>query len=247
MKLKEGKYYPPIMADLMGRPDNIRTKNYLLGVKKPRYPADKNAMMKDGMIPGDYLILYSIQRKCIVMSDTPMERYTNQKFIDSAYGDVLIGGLGIGMVPAALARNPQVKSITIVEKDPELIGLIGPRLKKAVTSVPIKIIEGDAYTYPRNLQRPEHYDWAYIDIWDNYPGHSDLLWMLEMVKRAYSTVADNFDAWGYEDARTGAGNPIKTEDYKLYLKNMQAYYGSSGRISLDLLQNGMTYMLDAGI
>ena len=247
MKLKEGKYYPPIMADLMGRPDNIRTKNYLLGVKKPRYPADNNAMMKDGMIPGDYLILYSIQRKCIVMSDTPMERYTNQKFIDSAYGDVLIGGLGIGMVPAALARNPRVKSITIVEKDSELIGLIGPRIKKAVTSIPIKIIEGDAYTYPRNVRRTEHYDWAYIDIWDSYPGHGDLLWMLEMVKRAYSTVADNFDAWGYEDAMTGAGNPIKTEEYKEYLKNMQAYYGRSGKISLDLLQNGMTYMHDAGI
>ena len=41
----------------------------------------------------------------LMMSDTHMERYTNQFFIDNAHGDVMIAGLGVGLILNALENN----------------------------------------------------------------------------------------------------------------------------------------------
>lgn len=49
-----------------------------------------------GVNPGNYVRL--MHRGEVVMSDTYMEKRTNSGFCANAYGDVLIGGLGIGMI-----------------------------------------------------------------------------------------------------------------------------------------------------
>ena len=41
------------------------------------------------------------------MSNTYMERWTNMNFCDYAHGDVLIGGLGIGLIILAIQDNPE--------------------------------------------------------------------------------------------------------------------------------------------
>lgn len=46
--------------------------------------------------PGKYVKLIIAGE--LVMSDTPYEMNTNQKFVDKAHGNVLIGGLGIGLL-----------------------------------------------------------------------------------------------------------------------------------------------------
>jgi len=38
----------------------------------------------------------------VVMSDTDMEKRTNARFVANAHGNVLIGGLGIGMILLAI-------------------------------------------------------------------------------------------------------------------------------------------------
>ena len=55
----------------------------------------------------------------IMMSDTPMEQGTNLEFIRKAHGDVLIGGLGIGLILYNLREKVDkgiVTSITVMEK-----------------------------------------------------------------------------------------------------------------------------------
>ena len=59
-----------------------------------------------------------------IMQDTTHEYDEHQPLWDNATGDVLIGGLGIGFVNQKLIDNPNVTSVTIVEKNQEVIDLV---------------------------------------------------------------------------------------------------------------------------
>lgn len=76
-------------------------------------PGDLYAF-KNGIAPGNYVRL--CHNGQIVMSNTHMERWTNMNFCTHAHGDVLIGGLGIGLIILAIQDNPEVHSITVIEK-----------------------------------------------------------------------------------------------------------------------------------
>lgn len=45
-------------------------------------------------------------------------------------GHVLVAGLGLGLIVYALAANPKVKSITVIEREPDVIELVGHHLPK---------------------------------------------------------------------------------------------------------------------
>ena len=94
----------------------------------------------------------------VIMSDTPMEWRTNRECIYYAHGDVLIGGLGIGMIIMAIQDNESVKSITVVEKNPDVIAAVKDQLP---LNGKVRIIEGDVYTYVPDRK----YDCVYMDIW----------------------------------------------------------------------------------
>ncbi len=68
------------------------------------------------------------RKGAITMSDMLMEYHTNSEFIQKAHGDVLVKGLGIWLIIIAIKDNPEVKSITIVEKHQEIIDLVFPYL-----------------------------------------------------------------------------------------------------------------------
>lgn len=73
----------------------------------------------EGITPGTYVRL--IHGWDCVMSNTNMEKRTNMDFCCNAHGDVLIGGLGIGMIILAIQDKSEVKSITVIEKNQEVI------------------------------------------------------------------------------------------------------------------------------
>lgn len=111
------------------------------------------------ILPGTYVrLLYDCDCE---MSNTNMEEITNYDFCDHAYGDVLIGGLGIGMIILAIQNKPEVKSITIIEKNQEVIDMIAPQLK---FNDKVKIIRADVFEW-----KPDpgvKYDVSYMDIWN---------------------------------------------------------------------------------
>ena len=61
-----------------------------------------------------YTVLY--MNGIEIMQDTTHEYREHQDLWDNATGDVLIGGLGIGFVNQKLIDNPNVTSVTILEK-----------------------------------------------------------------------------------------------------------------------------------
>ena len=252
-----GTVYPPMMASFYGHPD-IKTDKWHLHCAKLSQPKHAIDMMRNGTIPSEYLVLTRLgENRACVMSDTPMEKYTNQYFLDEAYGDILIVGLGIGMLlPALLEKSfaslfdddmKPITSVTIVEKDKDLIELMRPLIEKYVfedgerTFDKFEIIEGDAYTFAKE-NGDKHFDWAYIDIWDEYNGYSSYLDEFEKLLDEYRLIADNVDAWGYKNALEGSDEtPIEQEEYSQYLANLVYHYHCTGEISGSTYNNIMKY------
>jgi hypothetical protein len=119
----------------------------------------------DGLVVGWYVRL---RRKdmCqdVVMSDTWMEKRSNRDVLDHANGNVLIAGLGIGMVFSALTKKPEVTHITVVEKEQEVIDLVGSQFHYDN----VTIVHSDIHNY----ETTEKFDTIYFDIWDNICGDS---------------------------------------------------------------------------
>ncbi len=109
--------------------------------------------------------------KGIMMSDTPMERNTNEAFLKKANGDVIIFGLGLGLIVLPLLSDPTVKSITVVELYQDLIDTVTPILKPYDKQNKLTVVQGDAFTY--KPLKTAKFDTIYFDIWiaisdDNY-------------------------------------------------------------------------------
>lgn len=93
-----------------------------------------------------------------MMSETPMEHRTNSYFVLNAHGDVLIGGLGIGMIILAIQDNPEVKSITVIENSQDVISAVQHQLP---LNNKVTVINDDVFTFKPKQQ----YDCIYMDIW----------------------------------------------------------------------------------
>ena len=117
-----------------------------------------------------------IVRLCVdgqlMMTNTPAEMDTNMEFIYNAKGDILIGGLGIGMLLSELdKRNKEYTSITVIEKSSDVIKLVAPYFPK------VKVIEGNIFEW--KPEKGTKFDCLYFDIWpsaseDNLPDMSKL-------------------------------------------------------------------------
>lgn len=129
-------------------------------------------------IDHQYVILFDKRTNSIMMSNTEFEKITNQKFVDAAKGDVLTFGLGLGLVIHPLIDAKEVKSITVVEIDKELIDIITTTFK---TTDKIKFINQDAFEYTDD----KLYDVIYFDIWKDIDNKSfeEMEFMREKFKK----------------------------------------------------------------
>ena len=163
-------------------------------VKRMTIPAnDPGVMMtnlrsvRDGhekrlLVPGDYTRLSVGEERCM-MSDTYAEAWENEWPVQAIRklggGNVLVNGLGIGFVAQAILRVPGVKRLVIIEKNPNVIALVGP----TITDPRATIIEGDAFEWwPRRRMWASignRWDVVWHDIWpdicaDNLKQMNDL-------------------------------------------------------------------------
>ena len=112
----------------------------------------------------------------LMMSDTQMEKRSNQAFVMHAHGRVLIAGLGIGLILHNLitpTKDPyeickgggssitsgKITEVIVIEKSQDLIDLVSPYFKHDK----IKIIQGDIFEWKPN--KGEKFNTIYFDIW----------------------------------------------------------------------------------
>ena len=155
------------------------------------------ASIKPGMMgrftpPGTYTALK--RRGEIIMSDTPDEVRDHIYFITRADENVLIAGLGIGMVLNAVATQHGVEKITVIEKSPDVIKLVADHYRNKPYSAKLEIIEADIFEW--KPAKGTVYQHMWLDIWDNLC--TDNLDEIAVLNRRFARVCKNKGAWGRE-------------------------------------------------
>jgi predicted membrane-bound spermidine synthase len=141
--------------------------------------------------PGTYKRLVHSKRGT-VMSNTQMEIETAREVMRHAQGDVLINGLGLGMVLEGILSKDNVISVKVCEIDQEVIDLVGPHFNDPR----LKIVQADAYTY--KPAKGERYNYIWHDIWDDI--NSDNLPLMAKLARKWARRAGAQGFWSKRQA-----------------------------------------------
>lgn len=161
-----------------------------------------HAMLRNqGTRNGTYSIL-KVQGG-VVMSDTDMERRSNLGVILDAQGDVLIGGLGLGMIVCPLLRKPTVRTITVIELNPNVIALVEPHVRRWAADRNLDpggrlaVVQADVYTW--RPAKDQKFDAIYFDVWhdiceDNLIGIRRLHNRAKSWKRTRDSFMDSWQA-----------------------------------------------------
>ena len=182
----------------------------------------------------------------IWMSLNPNEIETMKPYINKAKGNVLVLGLGMGYVPFMLSLKNCVKSITIIEKDQEIINLFNELIYPSfVNKEKIKIIKGDAIEFARKSQKEGTYDYIFADLWHD---PEDGLPLFVALKQINKNIACWLETSMYALLRRcmitlleEQLNGLKEEDYrfaKTYTdKVINTFYQKTKNLSLERLDD----------
>lgn len=100
------------------------------------------------------------------MTLTPVDLDTCEEAIAAAHGRVVTFGLGLGYYAYMVARKPEVESITVVEKSPDVIRLFEKHILPYFDHPEkLRIICADAFVYAEREMPKEKYDFAFVDTW----------------------------------------------------------------------------------
>lgn len=134
------------------------------------------------------------EKRGVVMSNTRMEVITAYEAYRDAKGNVLVFGLGLGMVLEGILSKPEVNRVTVVEIDPDVIALVAPHFGNDGR---VTIVQGDAYAW--EPPKGEVYDYVWHDIWDDI--NADNLPLMAKLSRRFSRKAKAQGFWSREQAR----------------------------------------------
>jgi hypothetical protein len=159
--LKEDSYafdmFKAIRPGRIGR-FALEKENIPMGTVVDGYDRHKGRMVKKSL-GFDYPVVKLTEDGNTWMSDNLFEIESVIGAVEAARGDVLVGGLGIGLFPTLV--KDRVDSINIVELNPEVISLVFHQIENEK----MKIIRDDIYHYLRTTEKK--YDFIYIDVWQD--------------------------------------------------------------------------------
>lgn len=131
------------------------------------------------------------------MSLTPGELLTLRPGTRLAKGHTVVAGLGLGHQLIEVSKRLQVKKVTLVERDQELVDWIMPRIEPHLRK-PVEVLVGDAYEIIPTLRA----DVALVDI---FPGYGDgFAQVAELARR--SPNIKKLWGWGTSEM-TGLAQP----------------------------------------
>lgn len=94
----------------------------------------------------------------VMMTDAEFERSSNSLVISKCRGNALIAGLGIGLILKPFLHR--CDSVTVIEKNADVIELIAPRFPT------VKVICEDIFKW--TPAKGAKYDTIYFDIWADF-------------------------------------------------------------------------------
>jgi hypothetical protein len=124
------------------------------------------------------------------MLDVPSEAQTIDPLAQKAQGNVVAFGLGIGYYIFMALKNPNVESITVIEKNPLVIQLFKTYILPQFHAViPIKIIEADALEW-FNEEKLKAFDTIFVDVYQSLD--DGLEWMETLLSKYNPTQTCDF-------------------------------------------------------
>lgn len=117
------------------------------------------------------------------MSITPHEIYTMKDDINKVSGNVLVLGLGLGYFLYMISLKEDVKKITVIEKDKNIINIFKSLLFSKFNQEKIEIIEADAIDYLN--ENKKQYDYVYCDLYHNQFDALPLYIKIKNVEKQY--------------------------------------------------------------
>lgn len=134
------------------------------------------------------ILLSRVSDNKILMTNSEFEILTNKYFLDNATGDVLILGLGLGLVVLPLLNDPSITSITIIEKELDIINFIGNKILELDINKKVSILHGDAFFY-HDVMTEERFDYIYVDFWADINENS--LLEMDLLTNNYTSFLKN--------------------------------------------------------
>lgn len=107
----------------------------------------------------DYYKHELLQDGAVWMSDSLQELEQARQLAQQLHGNVLIGGLGLGLVLQVLPDH--IKSVTVVERAPEVVDLVWNYVHRPKRD---RIVIADLFHYVKEINRKQ-FDCAFLDIW----------------------------------------------------------------------------------
>lgn len=171
------------------------------------------------------------------MLDAPSEMATNDPYAAKAHGSVITFGLGIGYFLFLALRNPEVRHITVIEKDPQTIERFEELLKPLFPDqdrFSVRCEDAFAFWKEENLRE---FDYIYADIWQS---SEDGLWAMRKLLKQYNPPLERADFWiedscivplrtlidlYYEKLVSGKKTKVHP-DYVPLLEDMRSYFES---------------------
>ena len=128
------------------------------------------------------------------MTVTPNEVETMKLPIQKSTGDVLTLGLGLGYFAFCASQKEDVGSVTVIERDEEIIALFCEHLLPQFPhGEKIKIIRSDAFDFLQKELPKRHFDYLFADLWHDA---SDGLELYVRLKRILKHLPrESVDYW----------------------------------------------------
>jgi len=163
-------------------PDEAEFGNFINGLKRGGREVEHGIYTK--------LVKWRNRWDGPIMSDTPAEIKDHLEPIQRAEGNVLITGLGIGMVLQGCLNKKSVKHATVIELSEDVIKLVAPHYQELYGNR-LEIIQADALEY--KPPRGSKYDMVWHDIWPNIC--ADYLDDIITLKKRYARRSQWVGCW----------------------------------------------------
>ena len=129
-----------------------------------------------------------------LMVDDPLHWLGMKELASKCTGNVLVGGLGMGLILYHLLENKSVQSITIIEIDSELTSFIQPYLPK---DRKIKVVHANYFNYVTKTL--DMYNSAVIDLWvlsEKSSNRHNVAQSMSVAKALTSNISTKVFIWG---------------------------------------------------
>ena len=147
-------------------------------------------------------VIHELREKGNVwMTDAPCESYQHMRFVPKLFGNVLVGGLGLGLICKMIARSKDVSKVVVVEKSKNVIDLVW---KYSKFDKRFSVVNDDLFEFLKN--GCGKFDCAYYDIWsgDGETDYHEYVVPLKRLSRGKIPI-ENIHCW-QEDVMIGQVN-----------------------------------------